>query len=331
MRSFSKISVIGGSGFVGTHLCQKLADRHIAFEIIDLKQSPRFPDQTTIGDIRDIDSLRQAITGDLVVSLAAVHRDDIRDTSEYARTNVDGARNLAAVCAEKNIRKIVFTSSIAVYGFAAPGTDETGAINPIDAYGTSKFQAEEIFHAWHGTGDNALIILRPAVIFGEGNRGNVYTLLKQIASGRFMMIGSGRNRKSMAYIGNVVAFLEACVETERDYAVFNYVDTPDMDMNTLVRQVRKTLTGRDSVGFRLPRWIGMMSGYLADGVTRITGTTLPLSAIRVKKFCTATTFTSAKSELDGFEPPYALTEGLARTLYSEFMSPDPKRDIFPTE
>ncbi len=154
MKVSKKITVIGGSGFVGTNLCQTLADRQIPFEIIDIKQSQRFPEKCKIGDVRDLQSLREAITGDVVVNLAAVHRDDIRDKSEYVRTNVDGADNVAKVCFEKNIRKIVFTSSVAVYGFAEPGTDESGAINPFNEYGKTKYEAEEKLRAWHSSGDN---------------------------------------------------------------------------------------------------------------------------------------------------------------------------------
>ncbi|WCE72081.1 sugar phosphate nucleotidyltransferase (plasmid) [Sulfitobacter faviae] len=126
MKSLKKVTVIGGSGFVGTNLCQKLADRQIPFEIIDIKESRRFPEKCKMGDVRDIMSLRNTVTGDIVVNLAAVHRDDVSDKSEYFRTNVEGAENLAKVCTEKCIRKIVFTSSVAVYGFAEPGTDEAG-------------------------------------------------------------------------------------------------------------------------------------------------------------------------------------------------------------
>ena len=99
-----KITVIGGSGFVGTNLCRRLAVAQRDFEIIDLKMSNQFADKCKIGDVRDIQSLRQAITGDLVINLAAVHRDDVRDKSEYQRTNVTGAENVAIVCEEKGIK-----------------------------------------------------------------------------------------------------------------------------------------------------------------------------------------------------------------------------------
>ena len=253
-----KITVIGGSGFVGTNLCRQLALKQQDFEIIDLKMSNQFPEKCKIADVREADTLRKSITGDVVVNLAAVHRDDVRDNSEYQRTNVDGAENVALVCEEKGIDKIVFTSTVAVYGFVEPGTDERGSISPFNEYGRTKFEAEEKLRAWHVEDEKSLIIVRPTVIFGEGNRGNVYNLFNQIASGKFVMVGKGENKKSMAYIGNIVAFLEACIETEQTYGVYNYVDTPDLTMNELVSQVRTKLRGRDGVGPRLPYWLGLI-------------------------------------------------------------------------
>ena len=288
------ITVIGGSGFVGTNLCRQLYLKQQDFEIIDLKMSNQFPDKCKIADVRDVNTLRETISGDVVVLLAAVHRDDIRDMSEYQHTNVNGAENVAMVCEEKGIDKIVFTSTVAVYGFAEPGTDESGAINPFNEYGRTKFEAEKKLRAWQEAYDNSLIIVRPTVIFGEGNRGNVFNLLNQIASGKFLMVGKGENKKSMAYIGNIVAFLESCVDTNQKYGVYNYIDTPDLNMNELVSQVRQTLKGKQGAGIRLPYWFGMLLGYVADAIAKISGRNLPVSSIRVKKFSASTEFRSAK-------------------------------------
>lgn len=331
MESLKKVTVIGGSGFVGTNLCQNLSDRQIPFEIIDIKSSKRFPDNYKVGDVRDLESLRATVTGDIVVNLAAVHRDDIRDKSEYVRTNVEGAENVAKICSERKIRKIIFTSTVAVYGFAEPGTDECGEINPFNEYGKTKYQAEEKLREWYFSGENSLIIIRPTVIFGEGNRGNVFNLLKQISSGNFVMIGNGTNYKSMAYVGNVAAFIEKCIDTKDKYAIYNYVDSPDLNMNTLVRHVRKSLNGKDNVGIRVPYWLGLILGYAADIFTLITGRKLSLSSIRVKKFCSSTSFISSKSKLDGFKAPYTLREGLDRTIYREFIEKNKDQEIFFTE
>ena len=275
--------------------------------------------------------MRQTINGNVIVNLAAVHRDDIRDKSQYRRTNVDGAENITKVCEEKGIEKIVFTSTVAVYGFAEPGTDETGEISPFNEYGRTKFEAEEKLRAWQSKGQNALLIVRPTVIFGEGNRGNVFNLLNQIASGKFVMIGKGENKKSMAYIGNVVAFLETCITTKRKYGVYNYVDTPDLTMNELVSQLRSKLKGKNGIGPRLPYWLGLILGYTADVVAQLSGKNLPVSSIRVKKFASSTEFQSVKESLDNFRPPFDLIDGVQRTLQSEFIDPDPNREIFFTE
>ena len=326
-----KITVIGGSGFVGTNLCRQLSLKQQDFEIIDLKMSNQFPEKCKIADVRDAETLRNTITGDVVVNLAAVHRDDVRDKSEYQRTNVDGAENVVLVCEEKGINKIVFTSTVAVYGFAEPGTDESGAINPFNEYGRTKFEAEEKLRKWQSQGENSLIIVRPTVIFGEGNRGNVFNLLNQIASGKFLMVGKGENKKSMAYIGNIVAFLETCITTEQKYGVYNYVDTPDLTMNELVSQVRTNLKGKKGVGLRLPYWLGLLLGYAADLVAQLSGKNLPVSSIRVKKFASSTEFRSSKASLGNFQPPFSLSHGVERTLQSEFISPDRNREIFFSE
>ena len=326
-----KITVIGGSGFVGTYLCQQFELKKQDFEIIDIKMSNIFPEKCKIGDVRDIETLRETISGDVVVNLAAVHRDDVKNKSEYQRTNVDGAENVALVCEEKGVDKIVFTSTVAVYGFAEPGTDETGPIKPFNEYGRTKFEAEKKFREWQEKGENSLIIVRPTVIFGEGNRGNVFNLLNQIASGKFLMVGKGENKKSMAYVGNIVAFLETCIATELKYGVYNYVDTPDLTMNDLVLQVRAVLSNKSGVGPRLPYWLGLVLGYSADLVAKISGRKLLVSSIRIKKFAASTEFKSAKEELENFVPPFLLSEGVYRTLQSEFIKPDPNREIFFTE
>jgi GlcNAc-P-P-Und epimerase len=326
-----KITVIGGSGFVGTNLCQQLALKQQDFEILDLKMSNQFPEKCKIADVRDAETLRKTITGDVVVNLAAVHRDDVRDKTEYQRTNVDGAENVALVCDEKGIDKIVFTSTVAVYGFAEPGTDEGGVIKPFNEYGRTKFEAEEKLRKWHAQGNHSLIIVRPTVIFGEGNRGNVFNLLNQIASGKFLMIGKGQNKKSMAYVGNIVAFLETCLATEQKYGVYNYVDTPNLTMNELVSVVRKQLKDKDGVGPRLPYWLGMIFGYTADLLAKLSGKNLPVSSIRVTKFTSSTEFKSAQAGLDNFQAPFLLIDGLERTLHSEFISPDRNREVFFSE
>jgi len=84
--------------------------------------------------------------------------------------------------------------------------------------------AESVYKEWQqeDTKNRTLAIVRPTVIFGEGHRGNVYNLLNQIFTGRFVMFGDGRNRKSMAYVENVVAFLEHSLSFKPGVHIYNY-------------------------------------------------------------------------------------------------------------
>ena len=327
------ITITGGSGFIGSNLGTRLADRQVGFRILDQRESPVLPERRIACDICDIDQLRATLTGDRIIHLAAEHRDDVRPVSRYHDVNVTGTDNVARVAREKGINTIVFTSTVAVYGFAPPDTGEDGAINPFNEYGRTKYAAEDILRAWQQEDPEvrSLTIVRPTVVFGPGNRGNVYNLLSFISSGKFVMIGDGENRKSMAFVHNIAAFLHRAADFGPGVRVFNYVDKPDLTMNALIDQVRSRLLGRSGVGFRLPYSAGIVAGYLADGVARVTGKTLPLSAIRVRKFCANTAFSSAAHAVPDFEAEVPLSEAIEITLQSEFIAPNPNAPVFYTE
>lgn len=325
-----KISVIGGAGFIGTALCRQLARAGREFEVIDLVPSRQFSSRSRIADIRDRDALSAALSGQVVVHLAAAHRDDLRDPAEYFRTNVDGTRNICQLAAQRGIGQIVFTSSVAVYGAAPPGTDETGPIAPDTPYGQSKAEAEQVLRDWQVQTGGSLTLLRPTVVFGEGNRGNVHRLLAQIAANEFVMVGDGANAKSMAYVGNVAAFLVATLGQRPDLAVYNYADGPDMTMAMLVEHVRQRLSGRSGTGPRISFALGMTLGRLADRLARATGRGRPVNAARIEKFCAETTFVRAV-DLPGFVAPFTLQEGLERLLAAEFLQDDPVMSLLAAE
>lgn len=320
MENNVRISVIGGSGFIGTRLCKLINEKGEEFEIIDKQSSKSFPDKCKKADVRDLNSLRSTIHGDVMINLAAEHRDDVTPKSLYDEVNVEGVRNLCKVAEEKNIKKIIFTSSVAVYGFAPVGTAEQGEINYFNDYGRTKYLAEEVLREWYQQDpeNRTLVILRPTVVFGEQNRGNVFNLLNQIAGGKFMMIGTGMNIKSMAYVGNIVECLYYLATNLKGYHLFNYVDKPDMNMNQLVSTVYDQLERPHNNSFRIPFAVGMLVGYFFDGIARITGKKLTISSIRVKKFCSDTAFSTSILSTD-FEPSQSLEEGLRKTIQHEFL------------
>lgn len=324
----SKITVIGGSGFVGTRLIEMLKDRN---ELLNIdKQSSHFHnDITVIGNVLDVDSIKKNLEGvDVVVLLAAEHRDDVSPTQKYYDVNVEGARNVLAAMDAVGVKRIVFTSSVAVYGLNKENPNETHIADPFNHYGKSKWQAEEVLRGWQSKDqDRNLTIIRPTVIFGERNRGNVYNLLRQIATGKFLMIGSCENKKSMAYVGNIVALIKFCIEHKvSGYDVFNYVDKPDFTMNQLVDHVGKVLN-KKVPSFHIPYFIGMLGGYCFDLLAFITRRKFAVSSVRVKKFCATTQFDATHIYDSGFKPSFTLGEGLERTLHYEFIRDNKENDI----
>lgn len=324
--------IIGGSGFIGTRLCKRLQKSNTPFEIVDKVKSNTFPDLTEICDIREKNKLLHVnTTADVIINLAAEHRDDVRPKSLYDEVNVMGSQHVCDLAEAKGINKIIFTSSVAVYGFAERGTDESGKINPFNDYGRTKYEAELIYKAWQEKDpeNRTLVIVRPTVVFGEQNRGNVYNLLKQIASGKFVMIGNGENRKSMAYVENVAAFLEFSTSLKIGVHTFNYIDKPDFDMNALVVRVKKALGKENTVGTRIPYWFGMLAGYGFDLLAKVSGKKLPISSIRIQKFCKDSVYNTAVGKTS-FQAPVDLQAAIDSTIEYEFVSKN-DGEVFYTE
>jgi nucleoside-diphosphate-sugar epimerase len=327
------IVVVGGSGFLGTRLCRRLQASGKRFVILDKNPSAAFPDHWRQADVRDLASLLTGIPEDTenIINLAAEHRDDVSPKSLYFDVNVSGAENVCAAAKTRRCRSMLFTSSVACYGLAAAGTGEGGRLAPFNEYGRTKALAESVYESWFaGTPEARLVVVRPTVIFGEQNRGNVYNLLRQIASGRFVMIGTGRNVKSMAYVENVAAFLEHCLSLPSGHHVYNYVDKPDFDMEMLVGRVRMVLGRAPGASIRLPFWMGLTVGYAFDALARATGRTFPISSVRIRKFCSVTQFSTRAIET-GFVPPIPLDRALEATVRHEFVESSVDGPLFFSE
>lgn len=326
------ITVVGGSGFVGTRLIKRLLAAGHTVRIADKNDSKTYPELRVFADVREPQTLSAALKGsDVVINLAAEHRDDVTPKSLYDDVNVTGAENVCNACRELGIKKIIFTSSVAVYGFAPLGTTETGEIHYFNDYGRTKWLAEGKYREWLAKdSENSLTIVRPTVIFGEQNRGNVYNLLRQIAGGKFPMVGNGKNKKSMAYVENAAAFLEYALTFGPGEYLFNYIDKPDFDMNQLVFEIYSILGKPKKHLFHWPYFIGYCGGLCFDLLAKILRRKLPISSIRVKKFCSNTMFDSENIKKTGFRPPVTLSEGLRNTVEYEFVRKE-EGHVFYTE
>jgi nucleoside-diphosphate-sugar epimerase len=231
---------------------------------------------------------------------------------------VQGTHNVLKIMNEKHIGHILFTSSVSVYGLNKNNPDEFSPTDPFNHYGKSKLEAEEVLRRWYDIEQKGktLIILRPTVVFGRGNRGNVYNLLSQISSGKFMMVGSGNNRKSMAYVENVAGFINHCITSGyKKYHLYNYVDKPDLSTKELVTQAELAI-GRKILPIKIPYWFGFVTAKTLDIGLGLLKKKNPLSAVRIKKFCATTQFDSATIQTTGYRAPFSLEAGLEITIKS---------------
>lgn len=314
------IAVIGGSGFVGTELIALLNKEHRILNL-DKRSSSHYESITKIMDVRNADQLNKLLKGqDLVILLAAEHRDDVSPKSLYYDVNVSGMKNVLDAMDLNGIKKIIFTSTVALYGLnQKQAPDENAIVNPFNHYGQSKYEAEQALHQWLDVDKSrSALVLRPTVIFGPNNRGNVYNLFKQIFSGKFLMIGSGTNQKSMSYVKNVVSFIQDRINMNfHGFELYNYSDKPDFSMNALVKEIYAFKCQK--VPFlKMPYSLGILIGYFFDLLAAILRKKLPISSIRVKKFCASSIINSDKVRSSGFVPPYSLQQAIAHTLEKEF-------------
>lgn len=314
-----KIVITGGAGFIGTQLSERLlADGHEVL-LLDIKPSGKYPQHSRQVDICNAYALSEAMKSvDVIYHLAAEHRDDVFPPSKYYEVNEEGTSNVISAATNNGIKKIIFTSTVAVYGLNEGESRESDALRPFNDYSESKLKAEDSIRQWARCNPmHSAAIIRLVATFGPENRGNIYTLMDQIHRGRFVMIGPGRNRKSIAAVKNVAAFLRHCLNFKPGIHLYNYADKPDLITRDLVLTIRRAL-GLPEQGPHAPYLIGLGGGMIFDVAAHLTGRTLPVSAIRVKKFCADTVVNADRLRETGFKPQQTLEEALQEMIAVEF-------------
>ena len=133
------ILITGGSGFIGTRLVDVLLKEHHSIKIYDKVISTKYPELTTKADVRDKQTLIDACKGiDVIYNLAAEHADDVMPISLYQDVNIRGATNVVEAAKVNGIKKMIFTSSVAIYGLNKGTPDESMKSQPFNEYGRTK-------------------------------------------------------------------------------------------------------------------------------------------------------------------------------------------------
>lgn len=315
------VLVLGGSGFIGSHLIPEFVKEGFTITNYDLFEPlAPLPEQVRDirGDIRDRTLLASSMRGvDAVLNLAAAHHDFGVSVQTFQSVNVKGAAIITEVMEEVGVTNFCFYSSVAIYGEQEKAPSEDSPATPINEYGRTKYLAELQYRDWKKRGkDRRLLVLRPAVVFGPRNFANVYRMIDQIARGRFYPVGPGSNVKSMVYVENIVAailwlWLQPSLHPSDTY---NCVDKPDLTSAQIIEQTYTDLGKRKPL-VRIPLAPAILAAKPFDAVARLTGRNLPITSARIRKIAAAETkFDSTRLLEAGFTAPLSLTTGLRRMI-----------------
>jgi nucleoside-diphosphate-sugar epimerase len=225
--------IFGGSGFVGRHLVRYLLNEnaHSRIFIADLVPPEWDTEQITYVNL-DIRESIAPISFDSLLSdaciviynLAAISKIPGSPNEDYYRTNILGAENICAFADLINCKTMVFTSTMAVYGASEDEKREDTLLQPDNPYGISKMAAEYIHTLWQAKGtDRRMSIVRPGVIFGEGEKANFERLYHGINRGYFFYPGRKDTKKACIYVKDVAQLLHRLSMTKETFNLYNFV------------------------------------------------------------------------------------------------------------
>ncbi len=219
------VVVFGASGFIGTRLVaqqSKAGNKVVAIDILPPREKIPGVDYQ-IGDVRNLIAIDFNGPIDTLYNLAAVHRTPGHPAEEYYDTNIRGALNVTAFAEARGIQSILFTSSISVYGPNEEIIDELSPLRPTSDYGRSKSMAELIHRRWAQSGqDRKLVVVRPGVVFGPGERGNYTNLAGALKRGMFAYPGRRETIKSGGYVDELIRTFDFALSNPDTNITYNF-------------------------------------------------------------------------------------------------------------
>ncbi len=315
--------IFGGSGFIGMHLIHLLKDECIkeGDKIYDLDIVMPGEEGVVPGIVErneGVEYIRLDVRkpiefdftptpDDIIFNLAAVHRTPGHKDYEYFETNMKGAENVVAFAEKTGIRKILFTSSIAPYGAAEELKSEDTLPTPNTPYGISKLVAEKTHIAWaEKDPTRELTIVRPGIVYGKGEHGNMTRLYKGIKGRYYFYAGRKDTIKACIYVKELVRFFKYRMidNSFPGEDVINCTFEPAYTIETICEAI-KSATG-------LKRKIPKVNGKLLMGVARIVGPLggkkVGIHPARVKKLMVSTNISGKKLAGTGYKFHYSLEE-----------------------
>ena len=281
------ILVTGSSGFIGYHFIHSsLLLKHNLFGVDIVKSK----DTQHIFNIKKTIKLHQLPKKiDLIINLAAIHREPGHQPNEYFDTNILGAENITEFAEKVDCNRIIFTSSISPYGIEDKLKDEDTVPCPNTPYGSSKLAAEKIHIAWQNRDikNRILTIARPGVVFGKGEGGNMSRLVKLIHKNFFFYMGNNDTRKAGIYVKELVNQIlwvhgRQVKNKFPKITLFNATMWPNPSISDYVNNIKK-IAGIKRFVPSVPFWFLMSFGFIFEFFFKAIGKQNHFSPVRLRK------------------------------------------------
>jgi dihydroflavonol-4-reductase len=306
-----KVFLTGATGFVGNHVARAYAGQGAELRLLTRKSSnltaiEGIQAETVVGDLREPEKLRSALTGcDALVHVAADYRLWVRDPQEMYATNVDGTRELLKLAREVGVQRVVYTSSVATMGFKADGTivNEDTPVTLADMIGhykRSKFLGEQEAIKAAQSGQHVMI-LNPTTPIGPGD-------VKPTPTGRIIV--DFLNKKFPAYVDTGLNLVDV-TEVARMHVVALERGTPGERYilggeNLTLKQIldrMSAITGLPSPKTKVPHSVAMAFAFFDETITGKLRGKEPRATVEAVRMGKKMMFaSSAKAERDlGFQ------------------------------
>lgn len=312
--------VFGGSGYIAHFLICRFIENQQFDKIViyDIQQPKYFKTLPTkiqfeLWDVRKpIPTFTKAfnVGESWIFNLAAVHREPGHEMQEYFDTNINGANNINAFAETHSIKNIFFTSSIAPYGKSLNKRTEQSALYPETPYGISKGMAELIHQKWLGNdASKRLIIVRPSVIYGPHDPGNIYRTIKALKKGTFIIPNHGNIIKAYGYVYGLIDSVEFTMKKNDRLIIYNYAENPVLDLNGIVAEVKNTF-GYKKPTPHVPVFVLGIAAFFIQIICKLTGKKSDIHPVRVRKAAFPTNIEARYLIENGFQFNYGFEKSL---------------------
>lgn len=318
LDSTNQVLVTGASGFIGTRLCQALRERGCQVRTTSRNDS-------SLGgmalDLAELDSFPQALCAGIDTvfhlagkahALAELHQDN----SDYWRINTDATRKLLEAARLAGVKRFVYFSSVkAVAASDTQPIDETFGQPATDPYGLSKYQAEQLVLT--GGYVPHSIVLRPSMVYGGSDKGNLPRMAGAIRRGLFPPLPECGNRRSMVYVDDLVAAaLLAAEKPEAAGQIYIVTDRQAYSTRQIYDEIRLAL-GKPAIGWSIPMPLLKVVARFGDLFAKFVGRRFPLDSDTLEKLTGSAWYSSAKIGRDlGFQPKHSLREVLPNIIHN---------------